>query len=497
VVRCEGILSPWFARNMSKRLSVITFGLVVSTIGISQAEAATVQTDITIQPVQQTVVGTRSLVEPVVGMRGSTETRTVLLETATPITQPELMQLDLYRADGAAVFPASAISLGTPSGKPNALIVPLKFDLGKASSSGEFSGNLRLSDRNESQSIPIPVTVRVKDPWLLPLLMLLAGTGLGMGVSAYRAKGKPRDEILVRAGQLRSQMQDDRELEQAEAFRSRLESSLVDIRMALQSERWEEGQAAIAQAELTWSKWLKGRADWLVQLQYAKALKERLQDQDTRSPHIQLLNRGLENALRELPDLEGPHQLRDRLDVLGQQINSFFKFQGKIKQLNELVTQLLPEQAVLWRPKVKSWEQQIESLQPADAAESSRLQTEVDGAISELTQLIVEQSPSAAISKGIPTVPYIAPAPSTHALTWEERGVKAGKQLRLFTWTSYAIALIFLAGSGFSQLYVDNPTFGANPWKDYFALLAWGFGAEASREAITKVVQGLGLPGLK
>jgi hypothetical protein len=44
-------------------------------------------------------------------------------------------------------------------------------------------------------------------------------------------------------------------------------------------------------------------------------------------------------------------------------------------------------------------------------------------------------------------------------------------------------------GSGFNQLYVENPTFGANPWKDYFALLAWGFGAEASRESIIKITQ--------
>jgi hypothetical protein len=62
---------------------------------------------------------------------------------------------------------------------------------------------------------------------------------------------------------------------------------------------------------------------------------------------------------------------------------------------------------------------------------------------------------------------------------------------------SYVIAVVFLAGAGFRQLYVDQPTFGANPWKDYFALLAWGFGAEATRDAVTKVVQGWGLPGFK
>lgn len=56
---------------------------------------------------------------------------------------------------------------------------------------------------------------------------------------------------------------------------------------------------------------------------------------------------------------------------------------------------------------------------------------------------------------------------------------------------------MFLVGVGFSQLYSDQPTFGAHPWKGYFALLAWGFGAEATRDAVTKVIQGWELPGLK
>jgi hypothetical protein len=500
VFRYGRVWSLSLPKNMPKQFSVATWGLIFSTLGMLQIGTTCVWADVTIQPVQQTVLGTRSLLEPMIGLRGSNETRTVLLETSTPIKQPELTRLDLYRADGAAVFPASAISIGTPSGRPNALIVPITFDLGKATRSGEFSGNLRLSDRNGQQSIPIPVTVRVKDPWLLPLLMLFVGTGLGMGVSVYRAKGKPRDEILVRAGQLRSQIQDDRQLEQAEEFRARIEGSLVDVSMALQGERWEEGQTAIAQAELIWSKWLKGRSDWLLQLQYSKALRESLQDQNPNIPYIQLVNRGIENALREMPDMEEPHQLRNRLDELGQHINQFLQFQDRIRHLNGLTDQLLPEHLVIWQPKVKDWEQQIENLQPSDTTESSRLKTEIDSAIEELSQLIAPQSLNAIISKGVPTlspVVFMAPATSSPSLTLEEQGVKAGKQLRIFTWTSYAIALIFLAGTGFGQLYVDNPTFGANPWKDYFALLAWGFGAEASREAITKVVQGWGLAGLK
>ena len=41
-----------------------------------------------------------------------------------------------------------------------------------------------------------------------------------------------------------------------------------------------------------------------------------------------------------------------------------------------------------------------------------------------------------------------------------------------------------------------NETFGERPFGDYFSLLAWGFGAEASREAIANAVAGWGLSGL-
>ena len=52
-------------------------------------------------------------------------------------------------------------------------------------------------------------------------------------------------------------------------------------------------------------------------------------------------------------------------------------------------------------------------------------------------------------------------------------------------------------GAGFTEMYLKQATFGEKPFGDYFSLLAWGFGAEASREAIAKAVEGWGLAGLE
>jgi hypothetical protein len=63
------------------------------------------------------------------------------------------------------------------------------------------------------------------------------------------------------------------------------------------------------------------------------------------------------------------------------------------------------------------------------------------------------------------------------------------QRLQIFSIAGYLATIAFFAGTGFNQLYLESPTFGANGIKDYFALIAWGFGAEATRNAITNAIR--------
>ena len=92
--------------------------------------------------------------------------------------------------------------------------------------------------------------------------------------------------------------------------------------------------------------------------------------------------------------------------------------------------------------------------------------------------------------------PVVGNAPMGMTLNFQQSLERADLKLKTFVWVSYAIALLLLVGAGFSELYIDNETFGNKPFRDYFSLLAWGFGAEASREAIAKAIEGWGLAGL-
>jgi hypothetical protein len=429
--------------------------------------------------------------------------RTLLIRSTTPMTNVQVIPLDLERTDGNTVLPASAIAVQPRSAQPlqsgGEWLVPLRVDLRQAPWSGEFAGKLLLTYTGGEQFYPL--AIRVKDAWELPLLVLLLGTGLGMGVSAYRSRGKPRDEVLVRVGQLRAQIENDREFSRAMGFQQAIEASLIDVNLALQRQQWETAQTAMQQAETLWTRWLKGRSDWLTQLAYGEILKQHLQRLDANLPYAQTVQQDLEDALRDLPELEGPDQLRDRLQELGADINRHIRLESKMHQLGELIAQAPEGQAVLWQGRMQGMQQEMVALQPPDLKQEQNLLTQVDAAIAEVTQLVYSQPGQQGVKQvGLvpPATPLlVAPAPTVRALIPDGQISNAGKRLRWFTQASYAIALLFLAGAGFNELYVDRPTFGANPWRDYFSLLAWGFGAEATRDAVTRVMQGWGVPGSK
>lgn len=69
----------------------------------------------------------------------------------------------------------------------------------------------------------------------------------------------------------------------------------------------------------------------------------------------------------------------------------------------------------------------------------------------------------------------------------------ARRRMAWFTRLTYGVAVTFLALSGFVELYSHRVDFGARGVGDYFTLLAWGFGAEATRSAIADMVAGWGI----
>jgi hypothetical protein len=458
---------------------------IITALALSAVIVVRAQGGVTTTPDQITVAGRRGIIE----------SRTVLLQVTDPITDLQVIPLDLTREDGKHVLPAAAIRADPPAceiAADNVLTMPVTINLHDVPS-GRFHGNLLMRYHGGSQTLPLTVTV--KDPWGLPVFVLLLGVVVSWGVSLYRAKGRPRDKALVRVGEVRAQMRGDPDL--AETFKKRIEAHFVDVEVALQAENWKEAVTAVDKAQAVWTRWRKGPDDWLAQLAYHAELVERLQDEPA-TPYIQVVQRKLEKASREASEMEGPHKLWERLDDIAQHINRYTRLQKSLDQLNDLRNRLSVDQAEPWRRKAQAFQQRMYDLEPDATDAYETLQQEIQDAVDELTQEVAGESGVVKAARGLEIggldtrlLDLLGPPPATLDIT-DAATDYAGRRLRRFSWATYVIAVVILAGTGFGELYVANATFGANTWNEYLALLAWGFGAEASWTVITEMVQSLG-----
>lgn len=453
-------------------------------------------TQLTIEPDRLIIAGTEN--------QKIRRTLTLTADRAIALDNLEISFRDLYRTDELEVFPAEAQVAELQGDRQGKLEykIPLEFDLQQSYGQGEFSGNIILryqqSAGNIVEVITLPVIAKIKSNWYLPFLTLLLGTGIGMGLSWYRSKGRPRDEILVRVGRLRTWMQKDSQFELSRGFKSQIEYQLNNVRSAVQEERWQDAEADLTLAKTIWQKWHRGKTLLLPQLEYASELEQTVADIDPQQPFKRQILYEIAKQVEQAPDLDNIEQLRTNLNEIASKINTYHQLQNQWAQIEDLgheLAHVFPEGAREWQPKLEDWQQQFNSLTPDD--DLNDLLAELKNAALEINEAIPRGRGIAEEKLALVTDrSVVGNAPMGMTLNFQKNLDRANLKLKTFAWVSYAIALILLVGAGFSELYLDNETFGNRPFRDYFALLAWGFGAEASREAIAKAVEGWGLAGL-
>lgn len=432
-------------------------------------------------------------------------TRTITL-TSDEAINPEKIEIsfrDLYRTDNLKIFPKIAQSEVREAKENNNLEyqIPLVFDLGQANSKGEFSGKIVLhyyTNENNVEVINLPITTKIKSDWQFPLLSILLGSAVGMGLSWYRSKGRPRDEILVRLGRLQTWIGKDPKFDSSRGFKTQVEFQLSNVRSAVQEERWEDAESSLTTAKTIWQKWHRGKTLWLPQLEYANQLETSIADINPPEPFKGQILYKIAAQVEQAPDLDSVEQFRNNLAEVASNINVYHQIQNQIKQIKNLaaeLAQISPELAKEWQPRFIQWQEQFVNLTP-DGDLGSFL-AELTQGVSELDEAIPRgRGNSTAKDLSLSDEPIIQEAPIGIDRDLATNLLKANFNLKIFAWVSYAIALMLLVGAGFNEMYLKQDTFGERPFGDYFALIAWGFGAEASRDAIGKTLEGWGLSGL-
>ena len=444
--------------------------------------------------------------------RNQGQSRTRLITPKGPIKEVRIIPLDLETEGKKSIIHASAITIDpqikaqkTADGyllqfSGEAVSLPLNFNVENVPSN-EYKGELRIQYQGGTKSVP--VTIRIKDRPGLPLLVLLIGILLGIIVTRYREQGKPRDELMVRIGKLRTRINADPQLDQN--FRSRIEALLIEAGSLLGTDKFEDAGKTMKTAEDVMDKWLKGREDWLSQFKYRHDMMEKVREfgePASMQPYILAVWRGLEDAGRDASD-DDPSKLRKKLDDLSQQINRYNQMTSMLEKMSSVIDEVDQSEQGDWPDKVAQWAAQLNGMKPDDEATYKTMSETVEAAMKEV-QKAAAQTPGAtakgsfsfgAVTDGTGIIPG---APSTRDQQAEKKNaMDAEARLRWFRIATYAIAVILMAAAGFNELYLSKPIFGANAWSDYFSLLAWGFGAEATRSSVTELMKTWGIPGVK
>lgn len=493
--------------------------------GVAAAIATTATASI-ISPANAELIVTPEAVT-LAGTRNRTVSTTLTLSGETDAITLEPAVSDLRRADGAAAIAAADIAIepdstiNIPADAPTQ--VKITIDLAKASANGEFTGALYLYYEAGRQVIPLTVKVKAAPIW--PWIIMFAGVVLGFLLTSYRAGGQPRDEVLLQASRLQARIETDaglnKDLSASQAFKASIESKLKRVISAIEDQDIDIAQSEIDEAKKRWSRWEDSPNEWLAQFEDGGYLTEVYETITSNLDDLPIFMEDVKGCLEaihrrlELGQYADPQTLSEDYAEVRQYI-AFYKASGtSITALEQKTSELKKEDQDEWKGILYSLQIKLNNTAPKQDGYQT-WQTLFDDVQKELAEAIkavkqpeeteqssllilktrsgsTEDSPDEQLMRLPPDVNF---KPKQSPID-PKKSADAQRNLRWFTQARNGVAIIFLAWLGMIELYSGKPTFGAEPLSDYFALLAWGFGAELTRESLVKATQNLGVTGSK
>ena len=443
------------------------------------------------------------------GVKGQVVSRRVVLREVgggSPLIGLRAIPQDLVAEDGRSVLAAARVSVDLPASQIEGgglLTATVGIDL-RGAPAGTYSGQV-LFAADAGNLLAWPVTVNVRHGAWVAGLVLVFGVGLGLGLSAYQARGRLRDELILRVVAARQAMQDDPALDSG--FGPRLNPALEEAERAIRAARWDEAGTALSDVEGMVRRWKGGRESWIAQLDY---LREKVFPRlGGESVTLLKLRQQAGHVQASAADLDTPAALRDRILEVEGPLVRFERIQVQLQEVGRVRTRSRVAWSVQegWRGKEDELARRLDTLLPDDAAGWQQLEKDVEA----LRQKIEQDMQSQAAAKDVEAMRgtggargwlgeafrAVLPAgllvPETGPISTKV-GAQARYRLGWFTLITYALGGLALAGAGFAALYLSRPTFGAQPVADYLSLLAWGLGGQTSVAAVANLVRGLGVP---
>jgi hypothetical protein len=484
----------------------------------------------------------------VYAVQGDTEERTILFLKSSPETGIEHIQvvpLPLTRTDNREVILASAIHPGTPVllDPPNGLTIPVTFTF-NTSVPGEYAGNF-LINSNSSATL-MPVTVKLKErPWL-PALVLAFFTVFSVLFYDYATRGLKTDKLKVKINSITSRLPaefpgDSPTSRYTRYFYGKISQPLAEAVGNLGQGDYDRAESDYKIAEAVWTNWILSRPQWAVRLEDSVKIEKTAWEIDTRVkkawpkecplektlPFIERCLARLDAVWEQAPGIDPatatsttPETTRTRLDALH---TTQRLFEGCFAQVQEIPVHNpdeVPGCIQKLRKMLRDYtfddtEEKIREFVNSFTTECIACAREVNRSDLRISPVLLEFT-----SRQTPKTVAPEPGPEKELSAWQKFCQRVGdlwhgicqwvgrqwdgtrqwiwrnsplspsQKIRLYEILhSVFLPALILFIMGFTQLYYNNLTFGANGAGDYFTLVLWGFATGTASEPLAQLIK--------
>lgn len=442
------------------------------------------------------------------------------------ITGLQVLPQDLIKSGTNFVLPANKIQANLERqtvGAGELITATLRLDLSLVPA-GEYSGRLVIKG-DPDVFLTIPMTVKVADDWGGPFFAVILGVALGLWLTTYTAKGKVRDEYVVRLNDVRDALRNDGALADLErvlapeaqkvswhrnpqhGFSQSIGRLEVEIDAAIRSADWTLAEEKLKAASDLLVKWRGNRSNWISQIQYLRevifgriySLEDIKSEREKTPVPIQRLIRKTERAIESADTVDSPAAVSDEADEIMRLLERYLSIYNRISEFDDRLEVVTPGtgketaqkdlyslkqdfeslpidnpgEVAAFDPKLNQFEQKLSSLEPA--TESATRGVAQPKAAKKMRALHLD-----------PASPAILPPDAYDPASAVER-------LRRYWFVAYFLAGFLLAMVGLATIYLANDTFGSNWLSDYLTLFIFGLGAETSVASSTEFITRLGI----
>jgi hypothetical protein len=464
----------------------------------------------------------------ITGINNGDVTRTIEIVASSNVTNISFIPRDIPSTSGNGIIPEQSIvntKLLSELNNGSIQSVPIQFTLNNVSA-GIYTGEIWFS-YVPNDIIKVPVSVTVKDGAWLPLGLLGLGVVISYILFVFSSHYKRKYEIEKILIYIEARFTSDKDLEneyqynrndveppaRQNPFCLEIENTINLIKDKLSISAITDADSNLTNLQNTWSNWVNNKPRILVLLDNFSTVIQQINNEEEEIwitymanspvigniPFIQNMRLGLQKNFDAIVKDDGQKTLenaiidnRKLLTKTESACSLLHDYQRTLatKDLTRCPNNITPT------PAEEFW-QSLANLN--DASGLDALIASINNQNSILAKC--PQPPAMGLGgpfRRISKMPDLKAVPVPHggeptSGIWNKLNNWYARHhpdlvLGVYHTISFIVIAVILITIGFMQLYVSNPTFGAN-YADYAGLIIWGFLSGGSSDAIIKKFQ--------